>query len=274
MNSKRHSLKLAEMLLFCLTAAPMLLTAQGSPQLPALILQAAHNQDQSMAIRDRCRYQQKLTVRRYPLPQGGEPPAEGSAAWLGERTTVVSVAPSLTPDAQGRYEVLVRVIADSDNRGKPKFSVNPHAEPGLLVEVLWDEIFFPLQEEKIPFLRFETLPSREPGVARFHFEPKQPTRTIILASGTVSLDTETAAVREIHIDSLENLQTLNKQLSKLTRISADIHYAPFRTLWNLPATATGEGVSRLPHLAGFFRFQFVETGYEPIMPVPDPETDR
>lgn len=227
-----------------------------------------------MAVRDRCRYQQTLTIRRFPLPKGNAQPTDESSPWLGERTTAVSVEPSLTPDSQGRYEVMVRVISDTDDHGRPKSSIDPNAQPGLLVEILWDEIFFPLQEEKLPFLRFDALPSNDAGVLRFHFEPKQSTRTIILASGAVSLDAETAAIKEIHIDSLENLQTIHKQLAKLTQISADIEYAPFRTLWNLPAMATGEGISHLPHLNGFFRFKFVESGYEPVMPVPNPDSDR
>ncbi len=242
---------------------------------PALILQAAHNQDQSMAVRDRCRYHQKLTVHRFALLKTSDRSDDAAEVQnekaTGERMTEVTVEPSLIPDPQGRHEVLVRVTADTDDHGRPLATINPREQPGLLVETLWDELFFPLQEEKIPSLRFEPMPSPN-GSVKFHFAPVKNAQLIILASGTVTLDPETAMIREIHIDSLKNLQTLNKELSKLTQISADIEYAPFRDLWAMPATAKGYGVSRLPHFGGFFRFEFEETGYQPIMKIPEPES--
>lgn len=229
-----------------------------------------------MAVRDRTRYRQELAVERFELARNSthreSATNETNPRKLGERTTAVTVEPSLTPDATGRYEVLVRIVSDTDDQGRPKNNIDPKAQPGLLVESLWDELFFPLQEEKLPFLKFEVLPSPDPAVAKFHFEPTVEPRTLILASGTVTIDAATATVKAIEIESLHNLRSMNKQLAKLESISAHIEFTPFRQLWNLPSTATGQGISHLPHLDGFFRFHFKESGYEAVMKIPEPET--
>jgi hypothetical protein len=255
---------------------PVGLQAQHPAEIPELILRAAHNQDQSMAVRDRMRYRQELTVTRFALEGGSmsaTPVDEDSGKKLGERTTVVTIEPSLTPDEKGRYEVIVRVVSDTDDHGQPKSKIDPKAQPGLLVEVLWDELFFPLQEEKLSFLKFESLSSADPDIAQFHFEPKSQSRAVILASGKVFIEVATGNIKEVEIDSLYNLRTIHKQLDKLERISAQIEYAPFRGVWNLPSYAIGQGVSRLPHLEGFFRFSFKESGYEPVMKIPEPDSE-
>jgi len=226
-----------------------------------------------MVVRDRTRYRQELVVQRFDI-KSAAPPADFEnppTRKLGERTTVVTVEPSLTPDAQGRYEVLVRVVSDTDDHGRPKAHVDPKSQPGLLVEVLWDEVFFPLREEKLPFLKFEPVVSTDPDTQTFHFEPKTLAHGLILASGIVTLDSQTATVRQIRIEALYNLQSLNKLLGKIDRISAEVDFKLFRNTWSLPASASGRGVSRLPHLDGEFQFQFTETGYEPIMKIPDVE---
>jgi hypothetical protein len=257
--------------LWALVGCPLVLRAE---ELPDIIQQAAHNQDQSMAVRDRTRYRQQLITERFALRPNQKPPTiEGemsSLKKLGERTTVVTAEPSLTPDPHERYEVLVRIISDTDDQGQPKPNVDPKSQPGLLVEILWDEIFFPLQEEKLPFLKFDPVDSEDSTVARYHFEPIAQPKTIILASGTVSIDRETGRVKDIHIDSLYNLRSIHKQLAKLDSISADIKFASFRDMWSLPSSATGYGISHLPHLEGFFRFKFQESGYEPVMKIPEP----
>ena len=254
--------------------ATILFGFQKASQTPDLIILAAHNQEQAMAVRDRTRYQQELAVQRFALGAHPSPEIdakEQNAKMEGERTTVVTVEPSPTVDTLGRREVLVRIVSDTDEHGHPKAHIDPKGQPGLLVEVLWDELFFPLQEEKLPFLNFEPIPSDDPAIARFHFEPKVQAKTMILASGSVSIDSATAGIREIRILSLHNLQSIHKQLAKLESISADIQYEPFRGTWNLPASAEGHGISHLPHLDGFFQFKFREWSHEPVMDIPDPQ---
>lgn len=227
-----------------------------------------------MAVRDRTRYQQELAVERFGL--GAQPATDNggtrkNSKKLGERTTVVSLEPSPTVDALGRREVLVHIISDTDNQGNPKPHIDPKGQPGLLVEILWDEMFFPLQEEKLPFLTFEALPSEDPAVVRYRFEPKVQAKSLILASGSVSIDVATGGVKEIRIQALHNLQSIHKQLAKLESITAEIQYERFRGTWNLPALATGHGVSHLPHLDGFFQFKFREWGHEPVLEIPEPQ---
>ena len=227
-----------------------------------------------MAIRDRTRYRQELAVERFGLsaqPTASDGVTGKNTKKLGERTTVVSVEPSPTVDALGRREVLVRVVSDTDNQGNPKAHIDPKGQPGLLVEILWDEMFFPLQEEKLPFLQFEALPSEDSAVVRYHFEPRVQVRSLILASGSVSIDAATGGVKEIRVQALHNLQSIHKQLAKLENITAEIQFEPFRGTWNLPASATGHGVSHLPHLDGFFQFKFREWGHEPVMEIPEPQ---
>lgn len=249
------------------------LNGSTANDIPDVIQLAAHHQEQSMAVRDHTRYRQELFVQRFPFDsfQGGGTQGKSSpdAKKLGERRTVVTVEPSRTPDAQGRYEVLVRVVEDTDDQGRPKSKIDPKAQPGLLVEVLWDELFFPLQEEKLPFLKFEKLASNDPGVARFHFEPKVNPQTMILASGTISVDNTSGSVHQVTIEALHNLKSLNKQLGKLENISAQIKFAPFRGAWSFPAMAKGQGASRLPHLEGLFQFEFHESDHEPVMKIPE-----
>lgn len=254
--------------------ASLLLASQrvGSP--PDLIVLAAHQQEQAMAVRDRTRYQQELAVQRFALTSNQSADnaiPEKDSKKQGERTTVVSIEPSPTVDTLGRREVLVRIVSDTDEHGNPKAHIDPKGQPGLLVEVLWDELFFPLQEEKLPFLKFEPIPSEDPAIAKYHFEPKVQAKTLILASGSVSIDSATAGIKEIRIQSLHNLQSLNKHLVKLESISAEIQYEPFRGTWNLPASAEGHGISHLPHLDGFFQFKFREWNHEPVMEIPEPQ---
>lgn len=227
-----------------------------------------------MAIRDRTRYQQELAVERFGLsaqPIASDGVTGKNSKKLGERTTVVSVEPSPTVDALGRREVLVRIVSDTDNQGNPKAQIDTKGQPGLLVEILWDEMFFPLQEEKLPFLQFEALPSEDSAVVRYHFEPKVQVKSLILASGSVSIDAATGGVKEIRVQALHNLQSIHKQLAKLENITAEIQFEPFRGTWNFPASATGHGVSHLPHLDGFFQFKFREWGHEPVMEIPEPQ---
>jgi hypothetical protein len=254
--------------------ANLFLASQEASAAPDLIVLAAHNQEQAMAVRDRTRYQQELAVQRFLLntkPSTDNSTPEKKPKKQGERTTVVSVEPSSAVDALGRREVLVRIVSDTDEHGTPKAHIDPKGQPGLLVEVLWDELFFPLQEEKLPFLKFEPMPSENPEITKFRFGPKVQAKTMILASGSVSIDSATAGIREIRILSLHNLQSIHKQLAKLENISADIQYETFRGTWNLPASAEGHGISHLPHLDGFFEFKFREWGHEQVMEIPDPQ---
>ncbi|MDD5544934.1 MAG: hypothetical protein PHX83_17340 [Acidobacteriia bacterium] len=273
LNAYRIYIRLFYLVVFSCLGLPFA-SSQPSSDIPEIIRRAAHNQDQSMAVRDHTRYRQQLTVQRFDMKTVASnsaseiPPGQK----LGERSTVVTVEPSLTPDEKGRYEVLVRVVSDTDDQGRPKAQVDPKAQPGLLVEVLWDEVFFPLQEEKLPFLKFESITSADPNVVQFHFEPKGKTSSIILASGTVTLDRKTSTIERLHIESLQNLQSLNKLLGRIESLSADVEFKLFRGIWSLPNSASGRGVSRLPHLDGLFTFQFEESGYEPVMKIPDPES--
>jgi hypothetical protein len=262
------------LLVIIIISSQLLLASPRESQTPDIIRLAAHNQEQAMAVRDRTRYQQELAVERFGLgaqPNSGNGGTKKNSKKLGERTTVVSIEPSPTVDALGRREVLVRIVSDTDDQGNPKPHIDPKGQPGLLVEILWDEMFFPLQEEKLPFLQFEAIPSDDSAVVKYHFEPKVQAKSMILASGLVSIDAATGGVKEIRIQALHNLQSIHKQLAKLESISAEIQYEPFRGTWNLPASATGNGVSHLPHLDGFFQFKFREWGYEPVMEIPEPQ---
>lgn len=276
MKPERITTKVQICILVTLLSSDIVVRAQKPAEIPHLILLAAHNQDQSMAVRDRTRYQQELTVQRFALAPKNKKEVvdslETNSKKLGERKTVVSVEPSLTPDEKGRHEVLVQTVSDTDDQGQPKIKMDPKAQPGLLVEILWDELLFPLQEEKIPFLKFESLPSSDPALALFRFGPAARPRTMVLASGVIAIDTLTGGVKEIQIEALHNLQAIHKQLSKLERISARVEFTPYRQIWNLPRRATGEGISHLPHWEGFFLFTFAETGYEPVMEIPDTQT--
>lgn len=262
------------LLVLILISTHLLLASPKASQTPDIILLAAHNQEQAMAVRDRTRYQQELAVERFKLgakPDDGNAAAEKDSRKLGERTTVVSIEPSPTVDALGRREVLVRIVSDTDDRGNPKPHIDPKGQPGILVEILWDELFFPLQEEKLPFLQFDAIPSDDSAVVRYRFEPKVQAKSLILASGSVSIEAATGRVKEIRIEALHNLQSIQKQLAKLESISAEIQYEPFRGTWNLPSSATGHGVSHLPHLDGFFQFKFREWGHEAVLDIPEPQ---
>ena len=67
---------------------------------PELICKAAANQDRSLYMRDRCRYEQKIRVERFKLKDGSERMEE-------VRETSVSVEPSGKPDKTGQTPVIV-----------------------------------------------------------------------------------------------------------------------------------------------------------------------
>src|SRR5437867_2986073 len=77
--------------------------AQNPCDAPELICKAAANQDRSLFVRDRCRYEQKIYVERFKLKDGKENMEE-------VRETGVMVQPATAPDKTGNTPVDVRVI--------------------------------------------------------------------------------------------------------------------------------------------------------------------
>jgi hypothetical protein len=240
--------------LFGLSAFAIANSADSTCNAPELICKAAANQDRSLYVRDRCRYEQKIRVERFKLNNGNEKMEE-------VRETGVMVQPSDKPDKTGQTPVDVRVISDTDKNGNPKGKVNADDKTLLSFGAVWDLAFFPLLPEKIKNYNFQELVAERKNEKWYRFAPKPEITDQPLASGVVMLDPQTGEVLTIKIEGLHNLGVLDKNAGKLKTFYATIDYSQFQGALRIPTLASGGGVSDIPRFGGNFRFKFQEGKY-------------
>jgi hypothetical protein len=221
---------------------------------PELICKAAANQDRSLYVRDRCRYEQKIRVERFKLQGGNEKMEE-------VRETGVVVQPATAPDKTGQTPVDVRVISDTDKNGNPKGKVNAGDKTLLSFGAVWDLAFFPLLPEKLRNYNFQELVTERKNERWFRFAPKPEVIDQPLASGVVMIDPQTGEVLTVKIEGLHNLNVLDKNAGKLKSFYATIDYSQFQGVLRIPTLASGGGVSDIPKFGGNFRFKFQESKY-------------
>jgi len=221
---------------------------------PDLICKAAANQDRSLYVRDRARYEQKLRVERFKLKDGAEKMEE-------VRETSVMVEPGASSDKSGQVPVVVRVISDTDKRGNPKNSVNEDERTMLSFGAMWDLAFFPLLPEKISYYNFQEVVADRKNEKWYRFVPRPEATTVPLASGIVQLDPATGEVLTIRIEGLHNLDVIDKEASKLRSFNATIDCPQFEGALRMPTLASGSGVSGIRRFEGSFRFRFEEGRY-------------
>ncbi|MEW6734845.1 MAG: hypothetical protein AB1489_26200 [Acidobacteriota bacterium] len=242
-------------------ALPARTSAQaGGCNAPQLICLAAKNQDLSLTLRDHCRYQQRVRIELFKKKKGGE---EGDLDKVRETTVVVE--PSTNIDETGKYPVLSRVVEDTDDKGKPKKNVDPKARTGLASGAFLDLIFFPLLPEKISYYEFEEIVSDRQGEKLYRFLPKPGSTSVTLASGKVYLNPQTGAVLTLKIDSLHNLEVLDKVLKKLESVYATVDFSEFEGKYRMPTYAKGGGVSDVSKFKGIFKFNFEESKYTQVL---------
>lgn len=227
---------------------------------PDLICKAAANQDRSLYFRDHCRYEQKLRLERFKGNPGNEKTEE-------TRETSVAVAPAQKPDKTGQTPVEVSVIADTDKNGNPKRDVNPNERTLLSVGAIWDLAFFPLLPEKIKNYNFQEVVAERKNEKWYRFVPKAEVTGVPLASGVVMLDPSTGEVLTIKIESLHNLEALDKEAAKLRTFNATIDYNQFEGTLRMPTLASGSGVSNIRRFEGTFKFKFEEGKYRPLFKI-------
>lgn len=229
--------------------------AQNEPcKAPELICKAAANQDRSLYVRDRCRYEQKLRVERFKLQNGVEKMEE-------VRDTTVAVQMAERADKSGGIPVDVEVVADTDKRGNPKSKINPDEKTMLSFGAIWDLAFFPLLPEKIRHYNFQEVVAERASEKWYRFVPKPEVRDIPLAEGTVMLDPQTGEVLTVKIERLHNLEAVDKNAGKLRSFHATIDYSQFQGVLRLPTLASGGGISEISRFTGNFRFTFSEGKY-------------
>jgi hypothetical protein len=224
---------------------------------PDLICKAASNQDRSLYFRDHCRYTQKIHIERYRQ--------KGDAEQMEEiRDTTVTVEPARQPDKTGGTPIVVKVTADTDKKGKPRENVKEDERTLLSFGAVWDIAFFPLLPERISSYNFQELVSEKRGERWFRFVPKPEVTQVALAAGIAQLDAETGEVLTVKIESLHNLETLDKEASKMRSFTATIDYSQFEGTLRMPTLASGSGVSGIRRFEGNFRFRFEEGRYAPL----------
>lgn len=237
--------------------------AQGGCGAPELICKAARNQDISLTFRDRCTYEQRAHVELY------EKKKDGSTGKLEKlRETTVKVEPSSSPDETGKLLVVNKVVADTDDKGKPKNNVDPNARTGLASGAFLDLLFFPLLPEKLSSMDFEELSNTDEkykGEKLFRFGPKPGITNITLASGKVYVNAQTGAVLTVQIEGLHNLKVFDKVLDKLERVAATIDYSEFDAKYRMPTLARGGGISDVSRFKGIFKFTFEEGKYVQVL---------
>ena len=227
---------------------------------PELLCKAASNQDRSLYVRDHCRYEQKLYLERFKVKDGNEKTEE-------IRDTTVVVEPDKQPDKTGKYPVIVRVTADTDKKGTPKSSVNENDRTLLSVGAIWDLAFFPLLPEKIGHYTFQEVVAERKNEKWYRFVPRPEVTTVPLASGVVMLDPKTGEVLTIKIETLHNLDVIDKEAAKLRSFNATIDYSQFEESLRMPTSASGTGVSGIRRFEGTFRFRFQEGRYSPVLKI-------
>lgn len=221
---------------------------------PDLICKAAANQDRSLYVRDRARYEQKLRVERFKLKDGAEKMEE-------VRETSVMVEPGDRADNSGQVPVVVRVTSDTDKKGNPKNRVNEDERTMLSFGAMWDLAFFPLLPEKINYYNFQEVVAERKNEKWYRFVPRPEATTVPLASGIAQLDPATGEVLTIKIEGLHNLDVIDKEASKLRSFNATIDYSQFEGALRMPTLASGSGVSGIRRFEGSFRFRFEEGRY-------------
>jgi hypothetical protein len=221
---------------------------------PDLVCKAAANQDRSLYVRDRARYEQKLRVERFKLKDGAEKMEE-------VRETSVMVEPGDRADNSGQVPVVVRVTSDTDKKGNPKNRVNEDERTMLSFGAMWDLAFFPLLPEKINYYNFQEVVAERKNEKWYRFVPRPEATTVPLASGIAQLDPATGEVLTIKIEGLHNLDVIDKEASKLRSFNATIDYSQFEGALRMPTLASGSGVSGIRRFEGSFRFRFEEGRY-------------
>jgi hypothetical protein len=249
----RHAFSTA--LLLLLIWAPA--AAQQTCTAPALVCKAADNQDRSLYVRDRCRYEQRLHVERFRVKDGQERMEE-------VRDTTVAVEPGAAPDKSGSTPVIVKVLADTDKKGNPKSKVDEGSTTMLSFGNMWDLAFFPLLPEKIKNYNFQEVVAERKSEKWYRFVPKAEVTGVPLASGVVMLDPQTGEVLTIRIEALHNLDAVDKEAAKLRSFNATIDYSQFQGVLRLPTLASGSGASNIRRFEGSFRFRFEERKYVPV----------
>ena len=224
---------------------------------PELICKAAGNQDRSLYMRDHCHYEQRLRVERFKLKDGQERMEE-------TRETTVQIEPAGRADKTGQIPVTVSVIADTDKKGNPKDKVKEDETTLLSFGALWDLAFFPLLPEKIKYYNFQEVVAERKHERWYRFTPKPEATQVPLAAGTVMLDPTSGEILTIRIDSLYNLEVLDKEAAKLKSFNATIDYSQFEGAMRLPTLASGGGVSNIRRFEGSFRFRFEEGKYRVV----------
>lgn len=224
---------------------------------PDLICRASANQDRSLFVRDRCRYEQRIHVERSKLKGGTQKLEE-------VRDTSAVVEPAESPDKTGRTPVITRITADTDKKGNPKSKVEENALTLLSFGAVLDLAFFPLLPEKVAFYSFQEVISQRPNEKWYRFVPRPSVVDQPLASGIVQLDSRTGEVLTIKIEALHNLEALDKNARKLRSFQATIDYSQFDGVLRMPTFATGEGVSEVSRFEGRFQFKFEEGRYRVV----------
>jgi hypothetical protein len=115
--------------------------------------------------------------------------------------------------------------------------------------------------ERVSDYRFEELVSQRRNEKWFRFIPKPNVLNKPLASGVVQLDQQSGEVLTVKIDSLHNLDSLDKNAKKLRSFYATIDYSQFDGVLRMPTLASGGGVSEVSRFEGHFRFRFEEGKY-------------
>jgi hypothetical protein len=178
------------------------------------------------------------------------------------RETAALIEPADKPDKTGGTPVVVRVISDTDKKGKPKSRVDENATTLLSFGAVLDLAFFPLLPERIKYYNFQEVVAQRTNEKWFRFFPKPHVLDQPLASGIAQLDPATGELLTITIDGLHNIEVLDKNARKLRSFYATIDYSQFDDALRMPTLASGGGVSEISRFEGSFRFQFQEGRYQ------------
>ncbi|HMG36899.1 MAG TPA: hypothetical protein VKM94_23400 [Blastocatellia bacterium] len=254
---KRTATLIAAIVSLSAFALPRDAVAREDCKAPELVCKAASNQDRSLYFRDHCRYQQKIHIERFKVRTDGEQMEE-------TRDTTVQVEPARQPDKTGQTPVNVKVTADTDKKGNPRDNVKQDERTLLSFGAVWDLAFFPLLPEQLKYYSFQEVVSDRKGERWFRFVPKPEVTSVPLAAGVAQLDELTGEVLTIKIESLHNLDSLDKEASKLRSFNATIDYNQYEGTLRMPSLASGSGVSGIRRFEGNFRFRFEEGRYLPL----------
>jgi hypothetical protein len=243
-----------------------------------LLQRLAAGQDRSRAMRDTSNYERVTKYRRYKMEDGKEKTLEA-------REIVLSVNPSMTRSTGEQPRFIVVSDTGKKNRGQYAQPAAPMSGPRMgrggppmqatggqadqaqdkefiaAFHALWELAFFPLTSARINNYEIKKISEAKDRLQiAFTFKPE--VKDVSLASGMAEIDPLTGEVLRLHIEAIQSLDKIMKDVDKLKSLNLTVEYSSFEGGVKMPISATGRSVSDLQIFKGNVQFSLLERNHK------------